>query len=178
MQRFRSAAFCVLAVLATVPGGALARDNSRKPEPPTRLFSRSGGWYILKGPAGCTAETRTVNDFLTYSLKRGLAYAILSNPVMNIPAGKYTIGFKIGPPIPYSGNVEAIVAPANSHAIQVAFNQQSFVQIANANWIEFTLGGNPHRVSTDGAMEALRAMAVCNAAKSDPFRHAGGGKGS
>jgi hypothetical protein len=175
MHCWRSLLFCVS--LAMAPGGVSARDT-HQPVPVTRLFSRSGGWYILKGPGGCTAETRTVNDFLTYSLKRGLAYAILSNPVMNIPAGKYTIGFKIGPPIPYSGNVEAIVAPANNHAIQAAFNQQSFVQIANANWVEFTLGGNPHRVNTEGAMEALRSMAVCNAAKSDPFRQAGGGKGS
>lgn len=177
MRCWRSLLLCVSLAVTMAAGGALARDL-HQPVPPTRLFSRSGGWYILKGPGGCTAETRTVNDFLTYSLKRGLAYAILSNPVMAIPAGKYTVGFKIGPPIPYSGNVEAIVAPANSHVIQVAFNQQSFIQIANARWIEFTLGGNPHRVDTDGAMEALRAMAVCNAAKADPFTRAGGGKGS
>jgi hypothetical protein len=177
MRGRRSLLLCLSLAAAIAAGVASARDL-HQPVPPTRLFSRSGGWYILKGPGGCTAETRTVNDFLTYSLKRGLAYAILSNPVMSIPAGKYTVGFKIGPPIPYSGNVEAMVAPANSHAIQAAFNQQSFVQIANARWIEFTLGSNPHRVSTDGAMEALRAMAVCNAAKSDPFTRAGGGKGS
>jgi hypothetical protein len=172
----RRTGLAIISCLSLAALMALALSSVvRAAAPGEVLFSRIGGWYILKSASGCVAETRTGNDYLTWKWKKGFGTVGLANSAMSIPPGRYAIGLRIGPPNIFDGTVEAVVARGAANRIDVVFDSPSFAKLVNAGWVEFTLGANKHRVTTEHGMDAIRALTLCNGATHNPFAKAGGG---
>jgi len=141
----------------------------------TYQYGSVTNWTIFKTNQGCIAETKTLNDVIALRTVKGGGLVTLYNPQMTIPAGQYLIGFDVGPPHDFHGNMKAFVAKNFEKAITVALQHQDFLAVADSGWVQFDLGEHKHFVNLGEGTAAIRALQMCETSDHDPFANAGGG---